>query len=301
VPRGLSHGAGSELEYEVGTLRPGESIRLELKLKASEAGVTINKLRVRGDANLLAEHTIQLEVIAPKLMVGLTGPRRRFLDRQVKYQVTFRNAGTAPARNVELVTYLPKGLKFVSTSGKGQYDRRDHAVYWSLDHLAPGQTGDVELVAVPIATGEQKLQIEGTADLGLSHTYEHITVVEAITELVFTVSDTQDPIEVGSETIYEVRIVNEGSKTATNVQLDALLPVALTPISGEGTTRVVIQGQKVLMEPLPRLAPGEEAVYKIKVRGRQAGDHLVDIRLVCNEIPTPVTKQESTKVYADGL
>ena len=137
VPPGLSHGAGSELEYEVGTLRPGESRRLELKLKASKAGVTINKLRVRGDANLSAEHTIQLEVIAPKLVVGLTGPRRRFLDRQVKYQVAFRNAGTANARNVELITFLPKGLKFISTSGKGQYDKLFLAVFFCLDLLSP--------------------------------------------------------------------------------------------------------------------------------------------------------------------
>jgi uncharacterized repeat protein (TIGR01451 family) len=301
VPPGLSHAAGPELEYEVGTLRPGESRRLKLKLKASKAGVTINRLRVRGDANLLAEHATQLEVIAPKLEVGLTGPRRRFLDREVKYQVAFRNSGTATAKNVELATYLPKGLKFVSTSGKGQYDSRDHAVYWSLDQLSPGQVGEVDLIALPIATGEQKLQIEATADLGLLDTHEHVTDVEAITNLVFTVSDTQDPIEVGSETTYEVRIINEGSKTATNVQIDAFLPVELTPISGEGTTRVVVQGQQVLMEPLARMGPGEEAIYKIKVRGRQAGDHLVDVRLVCEEVPTPVTKQESTKVYADGL
>ena len=301
VPQGLSHVAGSELELDVGTLRPGESRRLELVLKANEAGVTSNKLRVRGDANLLAEHTIQVEVIAPKLLVELTGPRRRYLDRQVKYQVGFRNAGTAIAKNVELATYLPRGLKFVSTSGKGQYDSRDHAVYWSLDQLAPGQEGDVELIALPVATGEQKLRIEGTADLGLPHTFEHTTVVEAITELAFTVSDTQDPIEVGSETTYEFHIVNNGTKTATNVQVTAILPGELTPLSGEGTTRVVIQGQQVLMQPLKRMGPGEEAIYKIKVKGIRAGDHIIDVRLASDEVPTPVTKQESTKVYADGL
>lgn len=301
VPKGLTHAAGGELEFEVGTLRPGESRRLELVLKASEAGVTNNTLRVRADANLLAEHTAQLEVIAPKLLVELTGPRRRYLDREVKYQVAFGNAGTALAKNIELATYLPKGLKFVSTTGKGQYDARDHAVYWSLDQLAPGQEGTVELTTLPIATGELKLQLEGTADLGLSANYEHTTVVEGITELVFTVSDTQDPIEVGSETTYLVSIVNKGSKAATNVRVIAVLPAELTPLSGEGTTRVAVEGQQVVMEPIERMGQQDEAVYKIKVKGLRAGDHLVDVRLVCDEVPAPVTKQESTKVYADGL
>ena len=38
VPAGLSHVAGSQLEYEVGTLRPGESKHLELSLRAEKAG-----------------------------------------------------------------------------------------------------------------------------------------------------------------------------------------------------------------------------------------------------------------------
>ncbi len=301
VPPGLTHVAGSELEYEIGTLRPGESRRLELVLKASEAGTISNKLRVRGDGSLLAEHMTQLEVIAPKLQVGMVGPQRRYLDRQGTYQVSFSNTGTAIAKNVELATYMPKGLKFVSTGGKGQYDARAHAVYWSLDQLAPGQQGTVDLVAMPIATGEQKLQTEGTADLGLAAKYEHTTQVDAITAVVFTVKDTQDPIEVGSETTYEIFVANHGTKTGTNVQLVAILPEELTPISGEGTSRVAIQGQQMVMEPIERMGPGDEASYKIKVKGRLAGDHVIDVRLVCDELPVPVTKQESTKVYSDGL
>src|SRR5262249_33721259 len=65
VPPGLAHVAGSQLEYEVGTLRPGESKRLELSLKAEKAGVVQNVIHVRGDANLAAQHAVQIEVVAP--------------------------------------------------------------------------------------------------------------------------------------------------------------------------------------------------------------------------------------------
>jgi hypothetical protein len=60
-----------------------------------------------------------------------------------------------------------------------------------------------------------------------------------------------------------------------------------------------VQGQQVVMEPLARLAPQADAVYRIKVKGQQPGDHLVDVQLTSDDVRTPVIKQESTKVYAD--
>ena len=52
VPPNLTHPAGSELEFEIGTLKPGESRELELGLKAVRPGPVTNMLTARGDANL---------------------------------------------------------------------------------------------------------------------------------------------------------------------------------------------------------------------------------------------------------
>src|SRR4029078_356031 len=54
VPPGVVHVAGSQLEYEVGTLRPGETKHMELSLRAERAGVVQNRIQARGDANLAA-------------------------------------------------------------------------------------------------------------------------------------------------------------------------------------------------------------------------------------------------------
>jgi uncharacterized repeat protein (TIGR01451 family) len=120
-----------------------------------------------------------------------------------------------------------------------------------------------------------------------------------LTELAFTVQDVHDPIEVGSETMYEIRIVNNGNTVATNVQVAADLSEKITPIKGEGPSKVIVEGQRVFMEPLPRIAPRDEVVYRITAKGIGAGDHVIAVQLVSDESPTPVTKQESTKVYAD--
>ena len=47
------------------------------------------------------------------------------------------------------------------------------------------------------------------------------------------------------------------------------------------------------------IAPAEEAVYRIRVRGRRAGDQRVQVQLVSEDHPTPITKEEITRVYLD--
>jgi uncharacterized repeat protein (TIGR01451 family) len=299
VPPGLTHRMGRELKHDVGDLQPGESYQLELVLAAEAAGTVSNVLRVRGDGDLFDEHRLQLEVRAPQLEVATTGPTRRYLERQGTYEISISNPGTAPARNVDLVAYLPEGLKFIEANHHGQYDGQNRAVYWSLEELPANQQGVVQLTALPVETGQQKLVVEARGDQGLASHQEHITLVEGVAQLQFTLTDVQDPIEVGSETTYEIRIVNQGSAAATNVRLGALLPDGVKPLGGDGPTRTVIEGQQALSDPLASLAPGADAVYRLRAEGRAAGDHVVRVKLASDEATTPVSKEEITRVYAD--
>jgi uncharacterized repeat protein (TIGR01451 family) len=299
VPQGLLHVAGAELEYEIGTLRPGESKRLELTLRADKAGIIKNTIVVRGDGNLTAQHAINIEVVAPQLQVGIVGPKKRFLERPATYTVSVSNPGTASARDVELVAYLPRGMKFVETDAHGTYDSQQHAVFWSLEELPASKAGNVKLTAVPLETGDQKLRIEGRADLGLTTAYEQVVSVDAAAELIHTIADLSDPIEVGSETTYEVKVVNVGTKSATNIRIAALLPAELKALSGEGPTRAANDGSRVIFEPLARLNPQEEAVFRIQAQAQKAGDFILRVQISSTEWPNPVTREESTRVYLD--
>jgi uncharacterized repeat protein (TIGR01451 family) len=299
VPPGLSHASGTELEYEVGTLRPGESVRRELTLRADKAGVIKNTIVVRGDGNLAAQHQINVEVIAPQLQVGITGPKRRFLERPATYTVSVSNPGTAAARDVELVAYLPRGMKFVDTDAHGTYDPQQHCVFWNLEELPASKAGNVKLTAVPLEVGDQKLRIEGRADLGLNTAHEQVVSVDAAAELIHTIADLSDPIEVGSETTYEVRVTNVGTKTATNIRITAMLPPELKALSGEGPTRAANDGSRVIFEPLARLNPQEEAIFRVQASALKAGDYIVRVQISSNEWPNPVTREESTRVYLD--
>ncbi|MGV3606394.1 MAG: hypothetical protein ACO1RA_08290 [Planctomycetaceae bacterium] len=299
VPEGLEHDGGRELEYEVGTLSPGQSRRLDLQMRASKPGIVQNTIHVRGEGNLVAQHDIQIEVVAPQLAIGIDGPKKRFLDRQATYTLSLANPGTASARNVEMVAYLPRGVKFVQTDSQGQYDARQHAVFWALEELPNKKKGTVKLTVLPVEAGEQVLRVDGRGDLGLSATQEQVVQVEGVTELAYSIADLADPVEVGGENTYEIRVVNNGSRAVTNVVVVAQIPAGIQAKEGEGPTAAATAGQKVTFEPLARMNPQDEAVFRIHCQAVKEGDYLIKVQLACDEFPTPVSKEESTRVYTD--
>ena len=300
IPAELSHVAGNELEYPVGTLRPGQQKQVALRLTAKAAGVVFNALTVRGNGQMEDRSVQQIEVVAPDVQVGLRGPRIRYLDREATYAVDVANPGTASARNISLVAFLSKGLKFVSTDHFGEYDAREHAVYWKLEELPPNIRDSVKLTAVAVEPGEQKIVLEGSADLGVKDSFDHIVRVESVPELEFSVKDTADPIEVGSDTTYEIKVVNRGTRTATGVQIYAAFPESLRAVQGGGPSDLRIEGQNALFAPLDRLPPNQEAVFRVKAKALGSGDNVIKVQMISDDVNIPVTKEESTRIYSDN-
>lgn len=299
VPTGVSHEAGPALEFEVGTLRAGEHRRMELMLTAEQAGKISNVMMARADASLQVEASCEFEVIAPELQLSIEGPQRRFLERPATYRVSIDNPGTAAAKDVQLVTHLPKGMQFVSANNMGEYDSSSHSVHWSLAELPASERGTVELIALPTEPGAQTLQVATKARQGLEDRTDKRVLVEGLSALMFEVEDVEGLIEIGGETTYEIRVRNQGSKAAANVQVVAIMPPGIRPISGQGETRHAIQGERVVFAPLPQLAPKSDTTFRIQAQGVRPGDQRVRVQISADDLQQPITKEVSTKVYAD--
>jgi hypothetical protein len=272
---------------------------LELTLTADKAGIVENVLVVRADAGLEQTSVSTVEVIAPELKVAMDGPRRRYLGRPATYEISIMNPGTAAAKEVELVAYLPKEIQFLKTNNAGAYDAERHAVLWSVAELPTEGNGSVELTVNPVEDGDHKIRVEARAAMGLVDLFEHEVRVEGLASLYFEVTDLNDPIEVGEETLYEIRVLNEGSKTSEQIQVVAVLPPGMKPLSGEGPTRGTVNGQHVSFQPLERLAPKADAMYKIRVQGGTPGHHRIRVQIFSAEMQEPVTREESTLIYSD--
>ncbi|HEY2760028.1 MAG TPA: hypothetical protein VGI75_04775, partial [Pirellulales bacterium] len=249
IPPNFQHPAGTELEFEVGEFRPGENRDLDLTLHAVQAGAAAITLVAQGDASLHVEKTANIEVVAPRLEVKLVGPAMRYLDRQAKYTVSVGNPGTAAARDITLTTHLPQGMQFVEASDSGQYNAGTNSVMWGLDELPPGQSGSVTFTAVAKEAGDQKFRSEVKGAGGLTDGTDQVTVVEGVAAVNFTVAHLEDPVEVGGNATYEIHIVNQGSKAANRLQVVAVMPPEIKPVSGDGPSKQAIEGQKIAFEP----------------------------------------------------
>ncbi len=299
VPAGLRHSAGGDLEFKVGTLKPGQSREIQLTLSAAQAGHVVNIVQAQGDADLRAEARAELDVVAPGLSVAVAGPTRRYLERQATYTVSVSNPGTAPAQEVELVTQLPKGMKFVKANNEGHYDPQTNTVTWSLAELPPAETGNCLLVAMPVEAGQQVVSISGKARQGLADRKEQTVLVEGLAAVECDIRGADDAIEVGGETTYQIHVVNQGSKAAANIQVTALFPPELTPLRIDGPGRGEITDHSVQFEALAQLGPKAEATFRIRAKAMQAGDLRVKAQLQDDEMRQPVLKEAGTRVYID--
>ena len=299
VPPQLRHAAGAALEYEVGDLQPGETRRIELTMTAAQAGHVVNAISAVADGDLRANGSVEFDVVAPSLAVSIDGPTRRYLERPASYVIGVDNPGTAPAKDVKLVTHLPRGLEFVRANNLGEYDATTHSVYWSLAELPEGERGEVEVVAMPVAAGEHTLSVESEARDGLEAEKSHVVRVEGVASLSFEVRDLADPIEIGGETTYDIRVLNEGTKAATNVKVRVEAPTGLRVVAAQGDAPNRIDAGRAEFAALPRLEPGQKAAFRVRVTGAEAGDQRVTVLVESDDLSRPIRREESTRVFAD--
>jgi hypothetical protein len=134
---------------------------------------------------------------------------------------------------------------------------------------------------------------------GLKADNEVITRVEGLSAILLEVVDTEDPIEVGADTSYEIRITNTGSKTETDIKLVCAIPEKMQLKSAQGPAHYQEQGREVIFEALPKLAPRADAIYRINVKAIAPGDVRFKAQITSTNLVEPVVEMESTRIYED--
>lgn len=298
VPDGLVHEKGKELLNKVGTIKPKESKRFALTMQANKSGAIANYLCVKADNNLLAEDRSVVNVLAPQISLKIEGTKQRYLERRAVYRLTVSNPGSAPANDVSLSMTLPDGVKFESTDQSGVYDPQTNKVHWALETLPVQDTGVIELVVVPLKAGDYKMRFLAEGENLMAET-SHELIVDGLAATSFTVTCLSDPVEIGKETVYEVRVTNRGTKTAKDIVLALQLSEGMTFLNADGPVTYKSKDSIVEFDSLGSLEAKKEKIYKVAARCDAPGDHRIRVQVVSEDLKEPVTKEESTKVFAD--
>jgi uncharacterized repeat protein (TIGR01451 family) len=303
LSEGLEHTRGRTVEFELGNLGPNETRSVQLVCTTKTGGAQTCEATAVAEGGLKAQDTATTEVLLPRLELNIAGPRLRYLDRKATYVVKVVNPGSAPASNVTISSLVPDGFKFLSATDGGRHDFSTRTVSWYLGDLTPGQAREMSIELQAINPGEYHVQATVTAARGLKSDADVVTHVEGLSALLMEMIDLDDPVEVGADTGYEIRVTNTGSKTETNLQLVCTIPdkMEFRSATGAGGTRSHLQGKELTFEPIPKLAPRADVVFRVNVRGIAPGDLRFRARITADGLTEPVLKEESTKVYGDDV
>jgi uncharacterized repeat protein (TIGR01451 family) len=313
---GLLHSQGLKLEMAIANLPAGETKTVPLRVTAGKAGIQTCQVSVAAVGSPETGAKASVNVVEPVLHVAQSGPAKCYVrGAEPVYEITLSNTGTAATDAITLYSVLPEGFDFVQSSEGGAYSAPNRAVVWKLAGLTPGTSkafslkmratvaGEGTLRTVAQAVPEQPVQGAGGAVKPAGRVVEakaeSPVKAEGVAAVRFEVIDLDDPVEAGKEAVYEIRVMNQGTGACTNVQLVATLAEGTTYTGSSGPTQVKAQGQHLVFDPIANLAVKGDAVYRVKVRGSVAGDLRFRVSLTCDQVRTPVVKEESTRFFRE--
>ena len=299
LPAGLETQDGkSEVTLDVGTLNPGESKEIALKLKAENTGEFKNSATAVADGNLKAESNITTTLVRqPLLAVTKSGPEMVYVGRNITYNIEVFNKGNGPAEGAVVVETLPENTSLVSASQEAT--TVGNVVTWNIGSLPPQGSKKVGMTIKTKDVGAVKSTVTAKAPCATPASVTLTTKVQGISAILLEVVDLEDPIEVGNNDTYEIVVTNQGSDTGTNIKIVCTLEPEMQYVSSTGPTTATISadGKTAAFAPLPALAPKGKAVWTVVVKAVGAGDVRFKASMTEDSLGRPVEETEATNFY----
>ncbi len=291
----------------IGSLAAGESRTLELELTAQQAGAMQIRALARGDGDLQAEAAHEVHVRRAALAVHVTAPSMLYAGSTATYQIRVANEGDAVAEGVIMQIELPTGA--TNSIGVDKKPITIEQPRWRIGDLSPGAekaysmqcdltTGGPNQLVARIQTSQSQTTQSAAGD-GLVVTDTAVTTVEAIADLKLVVNDPQGPVPLGTDVVYEIQVINRGSKEASNINVVAQFSEGIEPSAATGQRSEIVPGQ-VIFEPIPSIPAGGQMSLKVTARAGQSGNLLFRAELTCGDPETKLVAEESTRFYGSG-
>lgn len=314
---GLLHSQGAVIEAPMEMLGAGETKTVMLKVAAAKAGLQWCQITVTADGSADATAKASTNVVEPLLVVKQTGPAKCLVRAEPTYTIELSNPGTAATDPVLLQSVLPEGFEWINQASDGG-TCNGRTVTWRLPALPAGSNRTVTLkLRAAVASDAQGTALRTVAQAGpanvapaggvavavrpgrgLEAKAETQVVAEGVAAVRFDVVGLENPVAVGKEVTYEIRVMNSGTGPCSNVQLAAALAEGTEFIGAtSGNNQAAgakAAGQQLTFDPIPSLGVKGEMIYRVRVKGTVPGDLRLRVQLSCDQLKTPVVKEEST-------
>jgi uncharacterized repeat protein (TIGR01451 family) len=299
LPPSLEHPGGNDIEYELGSIPPGESREVELVLTAAQAGLAQPQAMVTIDGAVKDGKTLDLNVITSRLKLERTGPQNRFVNRPAAYTNVVSNESTGVLENVVLKEHIPAGMEWTRQPGvDAVWDEKNRVVTWTIPQLRPGERRQfISQVVAPTAgtfTGSVTVaDARGNqAELATNLNIQGFASLEV---------DVQRPAEpvlaVGEQVAFRVTVSNGGTAAARNVQTKILIPQGLQFVDARGPVRFRPVDGGIQFEALPELpVQGQQSFDVILTAASANRDARVRMELQTADFEAPLQREERLQI-----
>lgn len=300
LPDGLSTEEGQQnLEFNVGTLVPGQSRSFTAMLRVSKAGRFEGQTKAvgRGGVSALSD-PFTVWVRQPVLKMDLSGPTRTPIGRIAVCQVTVTNAGDGVARETTIEQIVPPRAKLIETDPAGNVvDLGDGIVRWELGELEPGSSKTVNLAYNADHPGVFRTTAIARAYCATQVSAWAQTQYVGVPAILLEVVDLEDPIEVGQTETYEITATNQGSAEGTNIKIVCALEDTYEYASSMGATQATVRDGVISFAPVARLAPGKSATWRVTAKAVRGGDARFKVTMTSDQLTRPVEESEATNLF----
>ncbi|MEM7166604.1 MAG: hypothetical protein AAF581_14145 [Planctomycetota bacterium] len=298
LPDGLSLADSSRkvVSFQVPELGAGESKELFANVEASRTGTYRGWAKAMGQGDLAADSGETITVVnEPVLEVSCTGPETSFLGRDFAHFVTVTNKGDGMATDTVVEMRLPSGVEVVDASGGGAAS--GGKVQWDVGGLRPGDTREYKVTMR--ASGEATVRTTAFANAECAErvSCQSETRCVGIPAILLEVVDINDPVLVGDNETYEIRVTNQGTAPGTNIRITCELEDGMGYVNADGVTAAAPRGRQIVFSQLASLAPEAKASWRVVVKAERKGSVRFRVQMVSDQIDRPVDETEATNFY----
>lgn len=296
LPKGVVTSSGTEtVNLSVNSLAAGESQTVKVLVQAEEPGQYRFSGAVKGE-DVSAKSKVQYtKVVKPKVSVDIKTKRnKQYIGRNIDYTIEVKNTSDVDADATMVVAEIPANTMFVSASDEGRLV--EDIVGWEVGTLKSYESKKLDLVLKSVSKGTARAKVGVQAACCDSKTDTVETELVGIPALLLEVIDLVDPIEVGEEETYVIKVTNQGTADATNVSISAKFD-GMEYVSDSGQTQGNVTGTTIKFDAVKALGPKESVSWNVKVKGKREGDLRFRVSLTSSELTDSVEEEESTFVY----